>query len=211
MFFLNCCKNITLILRFFNVYLGPIDYKKIITMQIFAKSLVRILCLFLTLLILSSCKLPKPGDARKMEMEGEKRARQNIEEGKGFSLKRAVGGKTNYEFSTSNPLWRATFDVIDFMPLVTVDYSGGMIITDWYTDSNTTNDSLKFTIRFLSNEIRADSLKIIIHRKTCKIQSNCIIKKITSAKLEETIRADIIRKAALLEEAGKDKKNKKKN
>ena len=193
--------------------MGPIDYKKIITMQIFAKSLVRILCLFLTLLILSSCKLPKPGDARKMEMEGEKRARQNLEEGKGFSLKRAVGGsgKTNYEFSTSNPLWRATFDVIDFMPLVTVDYSGGMIITDWYTDSNTTNDSLKFTIRFLSNEIRADSLKIIIHKKTCKIQSNCIIKKITSAKLEETIRADIIRKAALLEEAGKDKKNKKKN
>ena len=65
-------------------------------------------------------------------------------------------------------LWRATFDVIDFMPLVTVDYSGGMIITDWYTDSNTTNDSLKFTIRFLSNQIRADSLKIIIHKKTCK-------------------------------------------
>ena len=51
------------------------------------------------------------------------------------------------------------------MPLVTVDYSGGMIITDWYTDSNTTNDSLKFTIRFLSNQIRADSLKIIIHKK----------------------------------------------
>ena len=178
-------------------------------MQIFAKSLVRILCLFLTLLILSSCKLPKPGDARKMEMEGEKRARQNIEEGKGFSLKRAVGGKTNYEFSTSNPLWRATFDVIDFMPLVTVDYSGGMIITDWYTDSNTTNDSLKFTIRFLSNEIRADSLKIIIHKKTCKAESNCIIKKITSTRLEETIRSDIIRKAALLDATSKDKKKKK--
>ena len=108
-------------------------------------------------------------------------------------------------------LWRATFDVIDFMPLVTVDYSGGMIVTDWYTDSNTTNDSLKFTIRFMSNEIRADSLKIIIHRKTCKTQSNCIIKKITSTKLEETIRSDIIRKAALLDEAGKDKKKKKKN
>ena len=181
-------------------------------MQNLPKSLIGILCLFSALLILSSCKLPKPGDARTMEMEGEERARKNIEEGKGFSLKKAVGGrKTTYEFSTSNPLWRATFDVIDFMPLVTVDYSGGMIDTDWYTDSNTTNDSLKFTIRFLSNEIRADSLKIIIHRKTCKVQSNCIIKKITSTKLEETIRSDIIRKAALLDEAGKDKKKKKKN
>ncbi len=97
------------------------------------------------------------------------------------------------------------------MPLVTVDYSGGMIVTDWYTDSNTANDSLKFTIRFLSNEIRADSLKIIIHRKTCKAQSNCIIKKITSAKLEDTIRSDIIRKAAILNATSKDKKNKKKN
>ena len=181
-------------------------------MENLPKSLIGILCLFSALLILSSCKLPKPGDARTMEMEGEERARKNIEEGKGFSLKKAVGGrKTTYEFSTSNPLWRATFDVIDFMPLVTVDYSGGMIVTDWYTDSNTTNDSLKFTIRFLSNEIRADSLKIIIHRKTCKVQSNCIIKKITSTTLEDTIRSDIIRKAALLDATGKDNKKKKKN
>tara|TARA_Y100000590_G_scaffold285337_1_gene321113 strand:- start:143 stop:688 length:546 start_codon:yes stop_codon:yes gene_type:complete len=181
-------------------------------MENLPKSLIGILCLFSALLILSSCKLPKPGDARTMEMEGEERARKNIEEGKGFSLKKAVGGrKTTYEFSTSNPLWRATFDVIDFMPLVTVDYSGGMIVTDWYTDSNTTNDSLKFTIRFLSNEIRADSLKIIIHRKTCKAQLNCIIKKITSTKLEDTIRSDIIRKAALLDEDSKDNKKKKKN
>ena len=181
-------------------------------MENLQKSLIGILCLFSALLILSSCKIPKPGDARTMEMEGEERARKNIEEGKGFSLKKAVGGrKTTYEFSTSNPLWRATFDVIDFMPLVTVDYSGGMIVTDWYTDSNTTNDSLKFTIRFLSNEIRADSLKIIIHSKTSKVQSNCIIKKITSTKLEDTIRSDIIRKAALLDEDSKDNKKKKKN
>ena len=92
------------------------------------------------------------------------------------------------------------------MPLVTVDYSGGMIITDWYTDSNTTNDSLKFTIRFLSNDIRADSLKIIIHKKTCKTQSSCIITKITSNRLEDTIRSDIIKKAAKLDADSKKKK-----
>ena len=93
------------------------------------------------------------------------------------------------------------------MPLVTVDYSGGMIITDWYTDSNTTNDSLKFTIRFLSNDIRADSLKIIIHKKTCKTQSSCIITKITSNRLEDTIRSDIIKKAAILDANSKKKKS----
>ena len=85
-------------------------------------------------------------------------------------------------------MWRATFDVIDFMPLVTVDYSGGMIITDWYTDANTTDDSLKFTIRFLSNEIRADSLKIIIHKKTCKrTETNCIVKKFLRLNLNKQL------------------------
>ena len=175
------------------------------------QNLFKILLVFL---ILNGCggglKLPKPGDARTMEMDGQERARKNVEEGRGVSAKQIFSRNrnTNYEFSTSNPLWRATFDVIDFMPLVTVDYSGGMIITDWYTDSNTSNDSLKFTIRFLSNEIRADSLKIIIHKKTCKIESNCIIKKITSNKIENAIRSDIIKKAALLEvESKKKKKN----
>ena len=171
--------------------------------------LKKIIPAFLVLLILSSCggfKLPKPGDARKTPASGKERALKNIKEGRGVSIGKALGGRqTTYEFSTSNPMWRATFDVIDFMPLVTVDYAGGMIITDWYTDANTVNDSLKFTIRFLSNEIRADSLKIIIHKKTCKTQSNCIVKKIAS-KLEDTIRSQIITKAAALEAASKKKK-----
>ena len=164
----------------------------------------------ISFLILTSCGgFSKPGNVN-TPVEGRERARKNLEEGRGVSpFKGGFGRSTNYEFSTSNPMWRATFDVIDFMPFVTVDYAGGMIITDWYTDSNTSNDSLKFTIRFLSNEIRADSLKIIIHKKTCKTQTNCIIKKIASAKLEDTIRSDIIKKAAILDAATKNKKNKK--
>ena len=178
------------------------------------KTLNRILLIFFIPIFLTSCgggfKLPKPGDARNNPSDGRERARKNIEEGRGISAGDLFKGNksTNYEFSSSNPLWRATFDVIDFMPLVTVDYSGGMIITDWYTDSNTTNDSLKFTIRFLSNDIRADSLKIIIHKKTCKTQSSCIITKITSNRLEDTIRSDIIKKAAILDADSKKKKNK---
>ena len=172
--------------------------------------LKKIIPAFLVLLILSSCggfKLPEPGDARKTPASGKERAKKNLEEGRGISLGGALGSKkTTYEFSTSNPMWQATFDVIDFMPLVTVDYAGGMIITDWYTDANTANDFLKFTIRFLSNEIRSDSLKIIIHKKTCKIQfNNCIIQKIAS-KLEDTIRSQIITKAVILEAASKKKK-----
>jgi len=172
--------------------------------------LKKIIPAFLVLLILASCgggfKLPKPGDARSIPASGKERARKNIEEGRGVSIGEVLGNKkTTYEFSTSNPMWQATFDVIDFMPLVTVDYAGGMIITDWYTDANTTNDSLKFTIRFLSNEVRSDSLKIIIHKKTCKTQSNCIVQKIAS-KLEDTIRSQIITRAVILKAASKKKK-----
>ena len=171
--------------------------------------LKKIIPAFLVLLILSSCggfKLPKAGDARKTPASGKERAKKNIDEGRGVSLGGMMGGKkTTYQFSTSNPMWRATFDVIDFIPLATVDYAGGLIITDWYADANTTNDSLKFTIRFLSNEVRSDSLKIIIHKKTCKTQSNCIVQKITS-KLEDTIRSQIMTKATVLEAASKKKK-----
>ena len=184
-------------------------------MQIQIQILFRVFTVLCLCLLLEGCRggLPKAGDARTMEMEGEARARKNIEEGKGFSLGRAMKGnkKTTYEFSTSNPMWRATFDVIEFMPLVTVDYSGGLIVTDWYTDPNTVDDSLKFTIRFLSNEVRADSLKIIIHKKTCKNQSNCIVKRFVSSKIEDAIRLDIIKKAVILDAASKEKGKKKKN
>ena len=117
---------------------------------------------------LISCGGLKKVDLRKTPINMQERAKKNVKEGKGTSLQGLVGGNrnTNYEFSTSNPMWRASLEILDFLPMTTVDYSGGMIITDWYTDANTTDESLKFTIRFLSNEIRSDSLKIIIHKKS---------------------------------------------
>ena len=65
-------------------------------------------------------------------------------------------------------MWRASLEIIDFIPLTTVDYSGGIIITDWYSDNQNFNESIKITLRFLSNEIRSDSIKIIVHNKKCK-------------------------------------------
>ena len=115
-------------------------------------------------------------------INAQERARQNIEQGRGISLKSAIGGRksTTYEFSTSNPLWRASLETIDFMPLATVDYSGGVIITDWYSDNSSNEDSIKITVRFLSNEIQSNSLKIIVHNKKCKINENCTVREIDS-------------------------------
>ena len=182
---------------------------KTITSGIKFLSLLSLVCLFL-----ASCSVPNALKPKKISKDrpinADERARQNLEQGRGISLKNVARGRksTTYEFSTSNPLWRASLETIDFMPLATVDYSGGIIITDWYSDTSSNDDSIKITVRFLSNQIRADSLKIIIHKKTCKSQENCIITKITSNRLEDAIRSDIIKKAALLNAESKKKKKK---
>ena len=100
-------------------------------------------------------------DTRKVPISGPERAKKNVKEGRGVSLGGMIGGNrsTNYEFSTSNPMWRATLDILDFLPLSTVDYSGGVIISDWYTDNSNSGQALKITVRFLSNTVQTNSLK----------------------------------------------------
>ena len=131
------------------------------------------------LLILSNCKGGKlPGaDARKVPYSAEERVKRNIEQGKGFRLNNLVEkkGGGDFDFATSNELWRASLDVVDFMPLASANYSGGMIITDWYSDSNNSNESIKLTIRFLTNEIRSDALRIKVFYRTCKENLKCTV------------------------------------
>ena len=118
----------------------------------------------------------KKVDMRERPVNAQERARQNVEEGKGVSINKMLRGRgnTNFQFSSSNPLWRASLEILDFLPMTTVDYAGGMIISDWYSDNtNNSNESIKITIRFLSNEIRSDSLKVIAHKKTCKTIQSC--------------------------------------
>ena len=181
------------------------------------KNTVFITLFCLTLLLLSSCGVGqkikdfhKPVDLRNEPLDPDERARRNIEEGRGISLGNLGSNNTNYEFSTSNPMWRASLETLDFIPLSTVDYSGGMIITDWYSDNTAnTNESLKITVRFLSNEIRSDSLKIIVHKKKCDASINCNIALLpTSSKLNSELLSAILRKAAILEKESKNKNKK---
>ena len=164
-----------------------------------------VIILFIPLfLILANCNK----NIKDAGLGAEEKRRKNIEEGRGVSLKGIVGnrgGSTNYEFSSSNPMWRASLETLDFLPLITVDYSGGVIITDWYSD-NSSSDSIKITVRFLSNEIRSDSLKIIVHKKVCKTSSNCTTNISQSNLIKDELRSTILRKAALLEKSDKKKK-----
>lgn len=167
----------------------------------------KIIYLILLLSLTSYCGIYKPVDARKVPSQAKDRARQNVNEGKGISINNIIGGKnnTNYQFSSSNPMWRASLSIIDFLPLTTVDYSGGVIVTDWYNDGSNSNESIKITIRFLSNEIRSDSIKIIVHKKNCINSSNCKINTIKS-NINQELHAKILQKASEFEKELKNQK-----
>lgn len=158
-----------------------------------------LLIFVLIAIIFNSCGIYRYTDQRGQPTTAIEKARKNVEEGKAISMKGLLGTKsTNYEFSTSNPLWRASLDVLDFIPLSTVDYSGGVIISDWYSDSNSKNESIKIEIRFLSNEVRTNSIKVRVFKKNCNINLNCNTQLIDS-KIKEELTKSILSKAALLE------------
>ena len=148
----------------------------------------------------------KPGDARKNPPDPKLRVKKNLEEGKGFRLNNAMSGNqgTNFEFASSNELWRASLDVLDFMPLTSANYSGGVIITDWYSEQNNDNESIKITIRFLSNEIRSDAIDVNIFYKKCISTNNCKVNK-QEGQLKKEITKQILAKATIYKKQSKDK------
>ena len=163
------------------------------------------------LLFSNSCGIWDPADARKVSPNADERVKKNLEEGKGVTLGGMFGGDnkdTNYQFATSNPMWRATLEILDFLPLSNVDYSGGIISTDWYNESASADESIKITVRFLTNEVRADGIKVIVHKKKCNTKQKCTVTKIKSA-LENELRVAILKKAVVFDTQTKRKKRKK--
>ena len=176
---------------------------------------ILIIVLILPFLLLSCTgpdgkfKLPG-GDARKTPADPAKRIEKNIQEGRGFRLNDAMKGSRGggvFEFASSNGLWKASLDVIDFMPLSSVNYSGGIIVTDWYSENNSPNESIKISIRFLTNELRSDALDVkIFNRKCTDSLVNCKFSE-SSGDLSNEIKREILKKAAIYKAQIDDKKN----
>ncbi len=158
---------------------------------------------------MNSCGIELPGaDARKYPPDPKLRVAKNIEEGRGFRLMDSLKKKSGtFEFATSNELWRASLDTLDFMPLASVNYSGGIIITDWYSTDQSSNESIKISIRFLSNEVRADALDIKVFNKECLTQTNCTISE-KSGDLTMELKKKILKTATVygLEKKAKNSK-----
>ena len=170
------------------------------------RNFIKIIACFFLILSIASCGGFKKVDTRKTPISGIERAKKNVKEGRGVGLGQIVNrgkGSTNYEFSTSNPMWRATLDILDFLPLSTVDYSGGVIISDWYTDNSNSNQALKITVRFLSNTVATNSLKVTVHRKKCSVNQTCNVE-LFKSRIQEELVASILKEAAILEKKQKE-------
>lgn len=181
------------------IWTSIIQTMKIIQITLNYLKLVIFFTIFFNLV---ACGIYKPVDSRKVSPNVNERARKNIQEGRGFRVFDSNRNKSGgvFQFASSNELWRATINLLDFAPFSNVDYSGGIIITDWYNgDDLASNEFIKITVKFLSNEIRADGLEIIIHKKICDELNKCKISKLQS-ELSNDIKVAILKDAAILKE-----------
>ena len=177
--------------------------------KILKKKIIYLLLISISFLSLSGCAKYKAQTDPNRPLTAKEKREKNIEEGRGASLGTLLGNNdrgTTYQFSTSNPMWRASLETLDFLPLTTVDYSGGVIITDWYAENNNNKEAIKITLRFLSNEIRSDSVKIILHKRNCTADLRCTTNLVKSSLIKDELRSTILRKASLFEKADKEKK-----
>jgi len=160
------------------------------------KKFIKLIILMTALSLMAQCGLYKKTDARKVPVNAKERVQKNLEEGRRIKFGQLSGkGSGNFEFASSNEMWRATIDVLDFLPLASVDYGGGVIITDWYTEDNN-KSSLKIMVQFLSNEVRADGLKITVYNKNCEPSiSNCLTS-VDESSISEELKLAILKKAA---------------
>ncbi len=173
--------------------------------------------LILALLFLTNCggnTFTFPS-AREVPVDASERVEKNIEEGRGVTF--GSSGKKGgvFDFASSNEMWRASIEVLDFVSFTNASYSGGIIITDWFTGKKQSDElssrELKITVRFFSNEVRADGLKITLHEKICSStnKSDCKIQKVES-EITNQIKLAILKKAAMYQNESKTKTKKQK-
>ena len=154
--------------------------------------------IFLFFLIsLTSCEAMKfkRTDVKDVPINDADKRQKNINEGRGITIGGKKKNSGTFDFATSNEMWRAALEILDFVPLTTADYGGGIIITDWYADDLNSDESIKIMVNFLSNEIRADGLKVKIYKKTCNENFNCNTQ-LMSSDLDTEIKLAVLKKAA---------------
>ena len=177
------------------------------------KLIIKLLFLVIILTSITSCSsnIFRRADVKDVPINVNERVKKNVEEGRGIRFGKGNSQGGVFDFASSNELWRASIDVLDFVPFTNASYSGGILITEWFDGGSNENTDyknkrdLKITVRFLTNEIRSDALSISIHEKICVTNEiSCSVKKISS-NLENEIKIAILKRAAFLQKNQFDK------
>ena len=164
---------------------------------------------FLVFIVQCAKTDPITGEKVIIDPNLDKKAREARDRGGGIfgDINNRRSSSTTFEFASSNVLWRATLKSLDFLPLLNADYSGGIIIYDWYSQTNNPKEQIKISVQFLNNELRSDSIKITAHKKICETAERC-----SNSTLDQnfanSIKDSIIASARTLkiEESKKEKK-----
>ena len=175
----------------------------------FMKLFCKFSLLFLIAILVQSCGGFKRADVKDVPINDSEKRKKNIEEGRGITFGGKKKNSGSFDFATSNEMWRASLEILDFVPLATVDYGGGIIITDWYSDDINSNETIKIIVNFLSNEIRADGLKIKIYKRKCNEKQICKTQPLTS-NINNEIKLAILKKAAQIQTADRKKNDEEK-
>ena len=168
------------------------------------------LSLLFCIFILNCSKIdPVTGEKILIEPDTQKKAREFADKGGGIfgDINNKKSSSTSVDFASSNVMWKATLKTLEFLPLSNTDYSGGIIVYDWYSQTNNPREQIKISVRFLSNELKSDSIKVIAHKKICDSAEKCSNSTLDE-KFSNTVKENIITSARLLkiEEAKKEKK-----
>jgi hypothetical protein len=168
--------------------------------------------LIISIILLSlSCSKTDPVTGEKIIIEPDPAKKARDAAARGGGLFGEIGGQKSsgqtLNFGTSNVLWRATLKSLDFLPLVSSDYSGGILIYDWYSQANNPKEQIKISVQFLNNELKSDSVKITAHKRICENVDKCS-NLIVEQKFIDTVKDNIITvaRSIKIEEAKKEKK-----
>ena len=171
-----------------------------------SKNLIKIVSIFLILIIASCAGKEKEEEnlIKKKKFNPNVRERALSEKSGGIFFNKDKGGSGTFEFATSNPLWRASLEVLEFMPLQALSYSGGLISTDWYSKGSA-DESIKVAVKFNSKELAISSFTVVSYKKLCTNGLNCKIID-GSEKFNSIIKSQIIEKARAINLAEEKKK-----
>lgn len=62
-------------------------------------------------------------------------------------------------------LWQAAIETLHFAPIASTDATGGVIVTDWFSDPSAPNERVKMRVAVMDSRLRADALKVSINRQ----------------------------------------------